>query len=146
MNCTTSTAPRRRQHFKPQLFRLMNELSQMDGQSPEVHAKSARQFRPASNILEHQDFYTIELSLPGYYKNEILIKIDQNHLLVNANVEDNLEEKFHLREFVKTNFEKKFKLGDTIKTDKVDAKFDNGILRITLYKKEEQKPKTILID
>lgn len=146
MNCQTSPKQKSRNQFEPQLFRLMNELSMMETNHKKKVAKPSKTFNAAANVLEYEDFYNIQISLPGYHKEEVNISIDKDHLMIKAQLTENKEENYRIQEFAKTEFERKFKLGNTVETNNIEAAFQNGILNIKLIKKEEQKPKQITID
>jgi len=107
---------------------------------------------PSTNIIEHDDLYIIELSVPGYSKEAFDIQVDKNHLVIStvkSEQETKENDSYKLREFTKASFSKSFKLSEDIDTEKISAKCDHGILRIDLPKKEEAKPippRTISID
>lgn len=146
MNCQIAPNQTRRNPLQPNLFRMMNELAKMETNQANKVVTPSISFKAASNILEYDDFYTIQLSLPGYIKEEINISIDKDHLMIKAQLTENKEENYRIQEFAKTEFERKFKLGNTVETNNIEAAFQNGILNIRLNKKEEQKPKQITID
>lgn len=146
MNCQIAPNQTRRNPLQPNLFRMMNELAKMETNQANKVVTPSKSFKAASNILEYDDFYTIQLSLPGYKKEEINISIDKDHLIIKAQFTENKEENYRVQEFAKTEFERKFKLGNTVETNNIEAAFQNGILNIKLIKKEEQKPKQITID
>lgn len=98
--------------------------------------------KPAINIFETDNEFSIELMLPGFKKEDLKINFHEELLTVkvdNVNVESRKDEvyKYARREFDLYNFEKQFKVPQSVKTDGIDAKFENGILLVTLPKKEE---------
>ena len=99
--------------------------------------------RPHTNIVEEEDKFRIELALPGYAKEQINMQIHKDVLTVNSNIEDNNQEekKFVTREFALKNFSKRFTIPRTLEAEKISAEFLNGILSITVPKKEEAKEK-----
>jgi HSP20 family protein len=98
---------------------------------------------PHTNIAEESDKFRIELALPGYSKEQINMKYHENILTVNANVENNAPDgvKFLSREFGIKNFSKRFTIPRTLDPESINAEFTNGILSITVEKKEEAKEK-----
>jgi len=98
---------------------------------------------PHTNIVEDGDKFSIELALPGYSKEQISMKFHEDILTVNASVEDNsqTDRKFVTREFGLKNFSKRFTIPQTLDPDSISAEFNNGILSITVPKKEEAKKK-----
>ena len=90
------------------------------------------------DIYEENDEYHIEMDIPGYDKKDINIEVKDGYLTVKASkeTEDKEETKNYIRrERVVGSFTKSFALGD-VDTDKIDAKFENGILNITIPKQE----------
>lgn len=145
MNCNTATTPRRTsQATQPQWVRIMNELSQMDKKTKNIKG-THQSFSPKANIVETEDNYNIQLTIPGYSRDEITINVDKNTLIISSSPEHGNDAKYILKEFNKTDFKKSFKLGDVIDTQNIDAKLEAGILSITLDKKEEQKPRSISV-
>jgi len=98
--------------------------------------------RPATNIFEDEKEFGLELLLPGFKKEDVSLNLDKNILTVKVNKEENNENgkekyKYERREFGTYNFEKQFQIPKSVAGDKIKAKFENGILKLTLPKKEE---------
>ena len=90
------------------------------------------------DIYEENGEYHIEMDIPGYDKKDINIEVKDGYLTIKASkeTEDKEETKNYIRrERVVGSFTKSFALGD-VDTDKIDAKFENGILNITIPKQE----------
>ena len=90
------------------------------------------------DIYEENDEYHIEMDIPGYDKKDINIEVKDGYLTIKASkeTEDKEESKNYIRrERVVGSFTKSFALGD-VDTDKIDAKFENSILNITIPKQE----------
>ncbi|WP_298369375.1 Hsp20/alpha crystallin family protein [uncultured Lutibacter sp.] len=106
---------------------------------------------PALNIKETKDHFEIELAAPGYNKKDFEVTIDDGCLNISAKKEETKEEKdenYTRKEFSASSFERSLQLPDSIADEKIKAKYDNGILKFSLAKKEEakkQKPKVIEI-
>ena len=106
--------------------------------------------QPAVNIVETEDSFKLELAAPGYEKQDFNLNIENDLLTVSANREVKNEEtndRYTRREFTVTAFKRSFKLPKTVNPDATSAVYENGILNITLGKKEEARPlvKTIQI-
>ena len=98
------------------------------------------------DIYEKGGNYHIEMDVPGYDKNDISIEVKDGYLTVSAEkqTEEDTEEKNYIRkERVYGKFERSFYLGD-LDSDKVEAKFDNGTLKVTIPKKEEIENKKVI--
>ena len=99
---------------------------------------------PAINIKEVENGYEMELSAPGFSKNEIEVVIDENTLTVKASKErasDATTDQFKRREFVIAGFERNFELPDTVDQQKINVSYNNGLLEIQLPLKKEPKSK-----
>ncbi len=100
---------------------------------------------PSVNISEDSDNMVLEVAAPGMEKQDFNISIDKDQLIIEAKKESQSEEsesgKWMRREFNYTSFKRSFYLGDIIDADKIDANYENGILKLVLPKKEEAKEK-----
>ena len=99
---------------------------------------------PPVNIRETDQAYEVELSAPGKSKNDFNIEVENDMLTISSeyNTENTTEEgKFTRREFSHSSFRRSFTLPETVKEDDIKASYENGILRITLPKREEALPK-----
>lgn len=103
--------------------------------------------QPATNVFETEANFKIEVLLPGFTKEDLQMNYHKNLLTIKVNKEqkeDNAQEdyKYSHREFGTFNFEKQFKVPESVNVEAIDAKFENGILKILLPKKEEALEKT----
>ncbi|MAO10204.1 MAG: molecular chaperone Hsp20 [Flavobacteriaceae bacterium] len=101
---------------------------------------------PAVNIQEKNTNFVIELAVPGLSKENFNIEVDNNILKVSAEVTSGNEEnttenetKFTRKEFNYNGFKRSFTLPENINVENVNASYENGVLEITLPKKEEEK-------
>ena len=106
--------------------------------------------QPAVNIVETDASFKVELAPPGFDKQDFAINVENDFLTVSASRETKNEEKnerFTRREFSVSAFKRSFKLPATVNQEAIAAVYENGILNVTLGKKEEAKPvvKTIQI-
>ena len=105
---------------------------------------------PAVNISENKDAYELEFNVPGRNKEDFKITVDKDILTVSfEKKEENKEEgkQFIKREFVTQSFKRSFSLNEKINAEDINAAYENGLLLLTLPKKEEVKimPKEITI-
>ncbi len=97
---------------------------------------------PAVNITEHKDEYRVSLAVPGLKKDDFKIDVDGNMLTISCEKEETTEEKekkFTRKEYNYSSFSRSFTLPEEINREKIDAKYDDGVLKITLPRKEEAK-------
>ncbi len=100
---------------------------------------------PAVNITEHKNAYEVSLAVPGMKKDDFKIDVEGNMLTISSEKEESKEEKdkkFTRKEYNYTSFSRSFTLPAEINKEKIDAKYDNGILKISLPRKEEAKKLT----
>lgn len=99
-------------------------------------------YKPAVNIVETDKDFRIELVAPGLDKNAFKLAVDKDLLTITATKnEEKVEgEKLRLKEFAFTSFSRSFHLPEVVNTDLIGAKYDQGILAVTLPKKEEALP------
>ena len=99
---------------------------------------------PSVNVKEVDKFYIIELAAPGLTKADFDINIDNNIITISSGSEQKEEdtnENYTKREFCYSAFKRAFTLPDTANPEDIDAKYENGILEITITKKEEAQVK-----
>ncbi len=97
---------------------------------------------PAVNVISTQDAYKMELAAPGLEKGDFDLNIEKNLLTISVEKEKTElaeGEKITRREFGYNTFKRSFRLPKTVKTEDISAKYKNGVLHITLPKKEEAK-------
>jgi HSP20 family protein len=94
---------------------------------------------PAVNIFENEKEFVLEMAVPGLSKKDITLEVEKDYLLVSADIKDEKEQKYRLREFKYGVFKRKFYLTDEIDREKINAKFDNGLLNIHLLKIDKSK-------
>lgn len=104
--------------------------------------KSTAKSRPAVNIIETEDDYRIELAAPGLGKEDFNLNLENSVLTISAEkeIEQKEDEKYTRREFDYGNFAHSFSLSEAIDLEQIKASFNQGILVVTLAKKEEAKP------
>ena len=114
----------------------------------EFPSTASRTFRedvlnfPPVNIVEKSNAYQVELLVPGYEKTDFNVKLDDKILTISTEKkEQNVEsdEKMIRKEFTYKSFKRSFTLDDKIDAENISAKYENGILKLELPKKEDQK-------
>jgi len=100
---------------------------------------------PAVNILEDDNRIQIEVAAPGMKKEDFKIDLENNRLTVSAEVStENSEsgDRYSRKEFSYRSFRRLFNIPvETINGDQIQATYKDGILLVTLPKREELKPK-----
>ena len=99
---------------------------------------------PAVNIGEEDNEYTIEVAAPGLEKKDFRIDLENNCLTISSTRENKNEEeneKYTRREFQYNTFSRSFTLPETVDSENIAAKHRDGILYVSIPKKEEAKVK-----
>jgi len=99
---------------------------------------------PAVNITESENEYHIELAVPGLKKEDFKINLEKNILSISAETKSETEEnrqdkKYNRREYSYNSFVRTFTLPDSADHAKISAEYTDGILRVSVAKKEEAK-------
>jgi HSP20 family protein len=102
---------------------------------------------PAVNIKEKDDAFEIEMAAPGFNKEDFKIELNNNLLSISSEKKTENEtkenERFTRREFSYQSFMRSFTLPNSIEGEKINAKYENGILNIHIPKKDEAKVKPV---
>jgi HSP20 family protein len=100
---------------------------------------------PSVNVSEDNDNVILEVAAPGLDKKDFNVAVEKDQLIISASkeaqTEDKEEGKWTRKEFNYQSFKRSFHLSDKIETEKIEAEYHNGILKLVLPKKEEAKPK-----
>lgn len=108
---------------------------------------------PSVNVKETENEFVVEVAIPGVKKEDVKVELNENVLSISSETKketDESNEKYTRKEFSYSTFKRSFTVDeDSIDTEKIEAKFENGLLNIHLAKKvkaePEKKVKTISI-
>ena len=103
---------------------------------------------PKVNVVETEEAFHLEAETPGMTQKDVSIEFHNGVLTLKGHREkDSQSDKndYRIREFSKQSFARSFRLSDQIDSEKVAARMNQGILKVTLPKKEQAKPKKIEI-
>jgi HSP20 family protein len=128
----------------------MNRLFH-ESYSPEVpeEALTTTNFAPLVDIYEDEHTITLKLDVPGIEEKDIDVRIEGNTLTVHGERKIEKEEKEENYRRVERQygiFTRSFTLPSSVDTGQVNAHYDNGVLKISLAKKAEAKPKQIKVN
>ena len=101
---------------------------------------------PSTNVIENDGHFKLELSAPGFDKKDFKIDVQDGVLSISAENKNETEEKrenYRKREFSYNSIRRSFALPENVKEEGIDAKYENGILKLILPKKmiEAEKAK-----
>jgi HSP20 family protein len=131
----------------------MNRMNRLfrGSYSPEgpEEALTTTGFAPLVDIYEDEHNITLKIEVPGIDEKDIDVRIENNTLTVHGErkiEKEEKEENFRRVERQYGSFTRSFTLPTTVDTEKVSAHYDKGILKISLAKKAEAKPKQIKVN
>jgi HSP20 family protein len=102
---------------------------------------------PSVNVKENPDEYEVEMAAPGMDKGDFKVEVNQGILTISSEKkienEDQDKENYTRREFSYQSFCRSFSLPISVDSEKIYAKYENGLLKVVIPKREEAKPKPI---
>ncbi|MCL4124410.1 UNVERIFIED_CONTAM: hypothetical protein GTU68_016226 [Idotea baltica] len=116
---------------------------------PTSHGKTSQSSGVKANVIEHSDQYEVQVAAPGFDKSQFNVKVEDDQLIITGtieNTEEKAEGEVRRREFSVRNFSRSYSLNDSINVDTIKAVYENGVLKVTVPKKEEVKQESKLIE
>jgi HSP20 family protein len=110
---------------------------------------STRTWAPPVDIFENENNIVLKAELPGVEPKDVEIRVEDNTLYLKGErkfEKETKEENYHRIERSYGSFARSFSLPNSIDAEKVGADYKDGLLTLTLPKREEAKPKTIKIN
>ena len=110
---------------------------------------STRAWAPAVDIYETDSDIVLKAELPGVDPKDVEVRVEDNTLYLKGErkfEKEVKEQNYHRVERSYGTFARSFSLPNSISADKAKAEFKDGLLTITMPKREEAKPKTVKID
>lgn len=131
----------RTDEFDRQIDQLFNEAMRAFGVSDD-------RWTPDCNVWEDDNGFYVQMALPGWEPKDITLEMNNEILTVKGerNAQQSEGLRYHLREIAAGRFTRAFKLPGFVDQDKASATHKHGLLTVTFPKKEEAKPRQILIE
>jgi HSP20 family protein len=107
-----------------------------------------REFSPALDIVEHDDEYVVSVDLPGVDQKDLEVTVANNIVTIKGekrDIREQKEGKVFRKETWEGSFQRTISLPAGTDPTKVDASMTNGVLQVTLPKREEAKPRQISV-
>lgn len=129
---------------------LLREMDRMfDRFTPrDLPIYDERDFSPASELMEEENYYMLSMDLPGMKKEDIKIEVADGTLVISGerkNEKRNDTNQVHRYEKSYGSFKRSFVLPNTISADKVEARYEDGVLELYLPKTEVAQARKIEI-
>lgn len=127
----------------PRIPSLLDDFFTRDLFSWPSDSGIAQRTMPPVNVRETENSFELELAAPGMDRKDFKIELQDNHLVISAQLENQQEEKkenYSRREFSYHSFTRSFQLPtEIVETKDINARYSNGMLYITIPKKPEAK-------
>ncbi|MBP5262158.1 MAG: Hsp20/alpha crystallin family protein [Clostridiales bacterium] len=116
-----------------------HELANIDKR---LYGKNARNLMK-TDVHETETDYEMEMDLPGFKKDQISVKLENGYMTISASKDHDTEKKDHHGKIIRQErysgaMQRSFYVGDNVKTEDVKAKFEDGVLKLCIPKKELQ--------
>ncbi|MFO7955755.1 MAG: Hsp20/alpha crystallin family protein [Candidatus Brocadiia bacterium] len=136
-------------YFSRPFQRLFEDFFEdLENESGLTEYRPGRRFVPAIDVTEDEDAVRLTAEVPGMEKDDLDVSIDNNVLTLRGEKkEEEVSEDtgYHRVERRYGQFERRIRLPNYVDTEKIDATYDNGVLKLTLPKAETAKAKSIEI-
>jgi len=129
-----------------QLSEIQDEVNRLFDTSLQRRTGWEGFFTPAVDLVEEKDRLTLKADLPGLTKDDVSVSVQDNYLTIKGEKKHEAETKDanrYLSERVYGQFTRTIELPTTVDAKKIEARFKDGVLQVTLPKTEEAKPKQI---
>ncbi len=99
-----------------------------------------------TDVQEHNDHYEVDIDLPGFKKEELSLQLKDGYLTINAakgldkDEKEKKTGKFVRRERYAGSMSRSFYVGEDVKQEDVHAKYESGVLKLSIPKMDEKKP------
>ena len=103
---------------------------------------------PKVDVTDHQDKIMIVAEIPGLTKEDVSVDLEQRVLTISGGkreVKQDDDVRYIRKELKRSSFKRSFKLGDNMNVKKIKADFENGLLNITVPKREKDEPRRVKI-
>ena len=131
-----------------ELQRMRQQLEQMFEGSAALPQRTTAGVFPLINLTEDKDSFFVRAELPGVKSEELDIQVTANNLSISGERKIVAEEgvRYHRKEREAGRFSRVIGLPGDIDADRVDAKLENGVLKVVVPKAEAAKPKQITVN
>ena len=103
---------------------------------------------PKVDVTDYPDKIVIEAEIPGLTKEDVSVDLEERVLTITGGkreITQDPEARYIRKELKRSSFKRSFKLGDNMKVSGIEADFDNGLLNVTVPKREKDEPRKVKI-
>ena len=101
-----------------------------------------------TNIKENENGYELEVEMPGYAKDQIKLALENGYLTISASKQSKEEDgkKHYVRKEISESCSRSYYVGDDVKQEDIKAKYDNGMLTVSVPKSQPKQLQSKFID
>jgi HSP20 family protein len=128
------------------LAEIQDEMNRIFDTSLRRHSGFDAVFSPAIDVVAEEDNVVVKADLPGLTKDDVSVTLQDNYLTIRGEKKHETEQKeanYFLSERIYGSFTRTIELPLAVDAKKIEARFKDGVLHVTLPKTEEAKPKQI---
>jgi HSP20 family protein len=127
---------------------MSSQGSQVEASDQRQRAESAITFMPPVDIYEDEAGFTVVADMPGVSKDQLMVRVNGDNLVIEGTVSAPALQNMELlyEEIQTPQYRRSFTLSRELDPGKIEAKLNNGVLRLHIPKAEEAKPRRITVN
>jgi HSP20 family protein len=126
--------------------RLINSL--FDSATTPASGVTPRRWLPATDLIESETHYVLRADLPGVSEDDITVQLDNDVLTISGERKAEQEDRkagYHRVERTSGSFRRSLRLPGGVDAEAITARFDRGVLEVSVPKPEQPKPRKVQI-
>jgi HSP20 family protein len=138
----------KRSGFDMPMRRLRNEIDRLFDRRSDFEGEGLFDWTPAVDVLDEKNKLTVKAELPGFKREDINVSLHENNLVITGErrcEDEQREGEFYRCERYYGKFHREVSLPSMVDAEKIDAKYRDGVLTVTLPKSEKAKGKEIQV-
>ena len=136
-----------------ELTSLQERVNQLFGDffpemNPDPSSLTASWFSPKTDVYEEDDRIVLDMEVPGIREEDINLTLEGNSLTITGerNVERDHKDRYQRIERYRGSFSRTFSLPAAVDPDSIEARYDRGVLHVTMAKKPDARPRQIKVN
>ena len=113
-----------------------NFMDDFFGVPERTYTKSAQNTLMKTDVVENKDGFDVSIDLPGFKKEDVKGEVKDGYLIITASTNQNKDGKYIRKERYSGTCQRSFYVGDDITQNDIKAKFEDGVLKLEIPKKE----------
>jgi HSP20 family protein len=135
-----------------ELQSIQQEMNRLFGTFLDPHSGvevGGRRWVPATDLVEEGDHYVLRADVPGVSEDDVTVELEDNVLTISGERKSEHEQSkngYYRIERASGRFARSLTLPEGVDADSIKARFENGVLEVTIPKPAERKPRRVAID